>query len=73
MGAILLDYLGGSSIITGFLLRGRQGGSEERWAGKQSHSDVSQEPRNTGSLKRLEMARPSPPDPPDEHSSADPV
>ena len=73
MEAILLDYLGGFSIITGFLLRGRQGESEERWAGKQSHSDVSQEPRNTGSLERLEMARASPLDPPDEHSSADPV
>ena len=73
MRAILLDYLGGSSIITGFLLRGRQGESEERWAGTQSHSDAGQEPRNTGSLKRLEKARASPLDPPDEHSSAAPV
>lgn len=73
MRAILLDYLGRSSIITGFLLIGRRGESEERWAGKQSHSDVGQEPRNTGSLERLEKARASPLDPLDEHRSADPV
>ena len=40
VGGILLDYLGGSNVITRVLTRRKVGASEELWAGKQSHSDA---------------------------------